>query len=117
MESRITHHVLLLIVYRLSSGDAAQVVYYLPWVGVALLFVLGVDLLAVNCHLELPIPAPGEGDSLQVISVFLYQFARQPDGSWPIVSFLAVYYLGFHMFICVVPPVLGLRFKRAWVVP
>ena len=57
---------------------------------------LGVDGLAVHGDLELAFGATNEGYGFKVITVFFDYLSRQPDGTWAVVSLLAVDYLCFH---------------------
>lgn len=65
--------------------------------GMALGARLGVDFMSVDCHLEPALGTPHELDGLYLITVMLDQLCRQTDGSWPIMSFLAVKDLDLHV--------------------
>ena len=75
----------------------AEEVYYFAGVGVALGAGLGVDFAVVGGDFEAAFFASDEGEGFELVTEFLYDFCRQTDGSWSVVSFLAVEDLYFHV--------------------
>lgn len=71
--------------------------YDFAGVGVTLSAGFGVDFAVVQCYLEAAFTTADEGDGFQLIAEFGYEFSRQTDGSWSVMSFLAVEDLDFHV--------------------
>lgn len=71
-------------------------VNHLAGVCVPLCAELGVDLPSINRYFKLTLAAPHQCDSGQIIPELPDDFIRQTDGSWTVVSFLAIYYFNLH---------------------
>jgi hypothetical protein len=72
-------------------------VYHFAGVGVALGARLGIDFSAVNGDFESALFTSDEGYSVETVTELLDDLRRQTDGSWPIVSFLAIEDLYLHV--------------------